>query len=451
MGEDDQNEVWYQSWKQRLHFSSEPTQLLVRQEQYEQVKSFVLGGCGSTGGVLFLTGLPGTGKSSTVKRVATDLRDMQNNPAIWKDEKRLKFVWLNGLHVSNTAGTFSLLWKGISGRWKNHKVAQMALSNFFKARATAKSGAVVKRRKIDVANQIPLLGGITETVEGLEDEGDTIIVMIDEMDQLVQHSLDFLYSVLDWSNREKSGCRVIAIANTLDISTQLSKRIQSRMGKQSIAFQPYTKDELALILVHRLKDPVTVFSLTANHPRALVPVLHCIQEVYIQVCAGKVAQIWGDARQALRVLALAGDRAYHALHKGDRDTFQVTVEDIRAGHQNLLGTVQNTQDSIYLSLYERLVLYVMVRASEIGDSYQIKEWDILQRVLDLTEQLQLDEVPVDRIQRVILRLVHRGLLAELNANWGAQKSLFLPDTTTLTVRKILAGDSRLSGLRSDEP
>ena len=87
--------------------------------------------------------------------------------------------------------------------------------------------------------------------------------------------------------RTQNSCNpfsVAGIANSLDFTDRFLPRLQTHLHHcqpQLLQFRPYTKDEIASILFHRLGDTGVI------DPKA------------IEFCARKVSAVFGDLRKAL--------------------------------------------------------------------------------------------------------------------------------------------------------
>ena len=115
---------------------------------------------------------------------------------------------------------------------------------------------------------------------------------MDELDQLWTKKQDVMYNLFDWPFNKHSRLIVVAVANTMDLPERvLVQRVSSRIGLQRLTFSPYTRDQLATIVRHRLEGTDT-FTGAA-----------------VELCARKVAAVSGDARRALDICRRAAEIA----------------------------------------------------------------------------------------------------------------------------------------------
>lgn len=167
----------------------------------------------------------------------------------------------------------------------------------------------------------------------LDDVGGTIIVVLDEIDN-IGTSDDILYSLPRARSKghlEEARVGVIGISNNFQFRDNLSPKVKDTLCDEEIEFTPYNADQLTSILRRRV---------------AVAFVDDVVASSAIPYCAAKAAQEKGSARQAIRLLYKAGelaleqqtelvdealiDRAYEVLER----------ERIEDGLRNL--TVQDT-------------------------------------------------------------------------------------------------------------
>ncbi|KAG0665810.1 Origin recognition complex, subunit 1 [Rhodotorula mucilaginosa] len=266
--------------KALLHVSATPEALPCREEQREQIRSFLEDSIlGRSGGCLYIHGVPGTGKTATVHSV---VRELQND----EDMDGFTFVEINGMKISEPMAAFSHLWQALApadslgSRKTSPKAALAALENHF-------------------ANPDPARK--------------TTVVLVDELDQMLTKRQDVLYNFFNWPHVAHSRLVVLAVANTMDLpERELSGKIRSRLGTNRIPFQPYTWTELKRILEARLSLVADPNATGASKTKPAVPLF---DDVALQKIAKSVAGISGDARKALDVARRTLDRVALRLTK----------------------------------------------------------------------------------------------------------------------------------------
>ncbi|KAH8862037.1 Cell division control protein 6 like [Schistosoma japonicum] len=137
----------------------------------------------------------------------------------------------------------------------------------------------------------------------------TIILVLDEVDQLSTRSQEMLYRIFEWPSKLACHIIVIGVANSLDLPERLLPRLKSKDYRPvHIVFPPYSQSELAeIVKVHLSK-----FSNSES----------CVEPLAIQLCSRKIAASTGDARTALDICRRAIDLAHQeARMKNMSDTF----------------------------------------------------------------------------------------------------------------------------------
>lgn len=148
---------------------------------------------------------------------------------------------------------------------------------------------------------IPFTGLPTEQVyrkffERIDGERQTVLLIIDEIDALVEKTGDGILYNLTRINQELKSARVcvIGITNNLSFIDSLDPRVKSSLSEEELVFPPYNAVQLKDILRERAEK--------AFSPEAL-------DSGVIEKCAALAAQEHGDARRALDLLRVAGELA----------------------------------------------------------------------------------------------------------------------------------------------
>lgn len=111
---------------------------------------------------------------------------------------------------------------------------------------------------------------------------------MDELDQLLTAKQDVVYNFFNWPTMRDSQVFVVAIANRMDLPQHLAAKIKSRLGLQTLLFQPYDRASLIQIVQSRLvPHPLS----TADH--------NVLSQDAITLAATKMAGTNGDARRVL--------------------------------------------------------------------------------------------------------------------------------------------------------
>ncbi|KAF8624427.1 hypothetical protein AX17_007136 [Amanita inopinata Kibby_2008] len=306
-----------------LHVGSRPDALPCRDEEFRRVLRCVgeLLAEGS-GGCIYISGVPGTGKTATIHAVIRELKRMAVNNEI----NPFTYVEINGLRVPEPSAAYNLLWEGVSGR------------------DTAKDGHL----RISAKDSLKALtrhfnggGG-----RGRGPGGHACVVLMDELDQLVTAKQDVIYNFFNWPTLVGSKLVVIAVANTMDLPERvMTGRVRSRLGMIRINFQPYTTQQLEQIVKSRLASAREGLE-NGNDKDVIAP-------DGIKFAAMKVSSISGDARRVLDIC-----RRTVELVQSARKTART------ADVKEVIQAMQNSPTAAYLrdcSFHERLMLASLVK------------------------------------------------------------------------------------------
>lgn len=196
-----------------------------------------------------MSGVPGTGKTATVKEVIGSLQRARPGRAF-------EFVELNGMKLSDPSQVYSVLWRHLSGGRTVGSAAALAHLKAYFRKAPCPT-----------------------------------VVLLDELDALLQKKHSILYHFFEWTGLPAAQLSIVSVANTMDLPERLvSNRIASRMGLNRINFLPYHFAQLEAIILHRL-----------------APYKDWFHKDGLEICARKVSAVSGDARRAISLANRAVD------------------------------------------------------------------------------------------------------------------------------------------------
>ncbi|XP_038190347.1 origin recognition complex subunit 1 [Arvicola amphibius] len=256
----------------RLHVSAVPDSLPCREQEFQDIYNFVeskvLDG---TGGCMYISGVPGTGKTATVHEVMRCLQQAAQT----NDVPPFEYVEVNGMKLTEP-----------------HQVYVQILQKLTGQKATANHAAEL------LAKRFCSQGSPQETT----------VLLVDELDLLWTHKQDVMYNLFDWPTHKGARLVVLAIANTMDLPERIMmNRVSSRLGLTRMSFQPYSHSQLKQIVVSRLKH------------------LKAFEDDAIQLVARKVAALSGDARRCLDICRRATEICELSRQPGGDSSGLVTV------------------------------------------------------------------------------------------------------------------------------
>ncbi|XP_075854510.1 origin recognition complex subunit 1 [Microcebus murinus] len=248
----------------RLHVSAVPESLPCREQEFQDIYNFVESKLlDHTGGCMYISGVPGTGKTATVHEVVRCLQQAAQAHEV----PPFRYIEVNGMKLTEP-----------------HQVYVQILQKLTGQKATANHAAEL------LAKRFRTQGSAQETT----------ILLVDELDLLWTHKQDVMYNLFDWPTHKEARLVVLTIANTMDLPERIMmNRVSSRLGLTRMSFQPYTHSQLQQILVSRLKH------------------LKAFDDDAIQLVARKVAALSGDARRCLDICRRATEICELSSQKPD--------------------------------------------------------------------------------------------------------------------------------------
>lgn len=242
--------------RERLHVSAVPKTLPCREKEYQEIYNFLEGKIiDSCGGCMYVSGVPGTGKTATTTAVIRSLQAL----AVEEDIPKFEFVEINGMRLTEPRQAYVHIYRQLTGKTLAWEQAYNLLDKRFTTKAP---------RRV------------------------TTVLLVDELDILCNRRQDVVYNLLNWPTAVTAQLVVITIANTMDLPERLLMgKISSRLGLTRLTFQPYNFRQLQEIVMARLTG-TSAFDAEA-----------------VQLVARKVAAVSGDARRALDICRRATELA----------------------------------------------------------------------------------------------------------------------------------------------
>ncbi|XP_022185640.2 origin recognition complex subunit 1 [Nilaparvata lugens] len=337
----------------QLMVSAVPKSLPCRDKEFNNIYSFLgrkiedfAGGC------MYISGVPGTGKTATVHAVVRKLQeDVENG-----DLSAFDFVEINSLRLTEPRQAYTRILQSLTGTKLPSEQALRMLDNKFSGRG----------RK-------------------------STVLLVDELDYLCNRRQDVIYSILEWPMRQGSGVVVLTIANTMDLPERTLKgKVTSRMGLTRLTFQPYTHHQLQEIVMNRL------IGNDSFHPDA------------VQLVARKVAAVSGDARRALDICRRATELVSPA--KGDNAASKTVtiqhvekaVSQISSGRRILAIKACSTMAQLALRALRDETLRTGIDESNVAHMYK--------HLLNICALEGVEKPTFGEIQRICTNLESLGLI-----------------------------------------
>jgi Cdc6-like AAA superfamily ATPase len=373
-----------------------------RKEEQDLIYNYIKQGLQTNGNYhsLYIAGMPGTGKTASVKTILNILeselneaKNKRNGKALGKDGIiPFKTIFLSGINFPNISNVFKIIYKFIFAKVKdklNIKDYIQLLNEFFSNRKKYNSSSLLN----DPSNS-------------------HIILIIDEIDILINNSQNLLYNIFNWTTYDYAKLIVISISNTLDLPNRLLPKIRSRMGDNIIMFKPYNKEELGIIIKDRGID-LSLFSQDAIR-------LSCV----------KVAAINGDLRRVFHILTRAKEINSAENYKKKNKELVSKFDILNAWNELFSSKISNVIKSLHI--LEKIIIATVLSLIKdqnnnkirLGDLYERK--DIFMKKYNENSELYL-EMTWEEYKKIIYNLLRIKLL-----NYGdIQKSNFIENNIVI--------------------
>ena len=373
-----------------------------RKEEQDLIYNYIKQGLQTNGNYhsLYIAGMPGTGKTASVKTILNILESELNEAMNKRNGKALgkdgiipfKTIFLSGINFPNISNVFKIIYKFIFAKVKdklNIKDYIQLLNEFFSNRKKYNSSSSLN----DPSNS-------------------HIILIIDEIDILINNSQNLLYNIFNWTTYDYAKLIVISISNTLDLPNRLLPKIRSRMGDNIIMFKPYNKEELGIIIKDRGID-LSLFSQDAIR-------LSCV----------KVAAINGDLRRVFHILTRAKEINSAENYKKKNKELVSKFDILNAWNELFSSKISNVIKSLHI--LEKIIIATVLSLIKdqnnnkirLGDLYERK--DNFMKKYNENSELYL-EMTWEEYKKIIYNLLRIKLL-----NYGdIQKSNFIENNIVI--------------------
>jgi archaeal cell division control protein 6 len=313
---------------------------------------------------IFVYGKTGTGKTVATRYILDHLQE---------DAERYDDVEL------------SIVWVGCENLSSSYQVA-VALVNELRS----------------PENQISTTGYSQQAVfdmlyNELDRVGGTVLIILDEIDNIGSDD-DILYGLPRARANtyvEDAHPLVIGISNDFQFKENLSPKVRDTLCEEEILFPPYDANELNSIL----------------YPRADKAFYdEILDDDVVPLCSAFAAQDTGSARQALRLLYLAGKRSV------DNSDTEVTEEHVRRAKEELdqSKVIEGMQK---LTTQGHAVL-LSLASHAAKDETPVRTRDLYARYNMITDQIDADAIVERRVRAHLSDLSMLGLVTVYERNEG---------------------------------
>lgn len=250
----------YSQARQLFSRSTEPGRLVGRDDERQELTGFVENCIANvSGGCVYVSGPPGTGKSAMVSEVTEAI----------ETSSALKRSYINCMSIKTS--------RDLCGKLLETLCEDLEVLEGEEIKTL--QGVFLPKRK----------------------SKNVYMVTLDEIDHILTLDLEILYNLFEWSLQKSSHLVLIGIANALDLTDRFLPRLKARNLKpQLLPFLPYTASQIKTVITTRLKSLVPADSQTPDY----VPFLH---PAAIELCSRKVSSQTGDLRKAFDICRRAID------------------------------------------------------------------------------------------------------------------------------------------------
>ncbi|KAL5005832.1 hypothetical protein ScPMuIL_016990 [Solemya velum] len=355
--------------KQSFH-TAKPDRLVGREPETKQILTFVERHLSQkSAGSIYISGAPGTGKTAVLSHILENV----------KDRYKCKSLYLNCMTLRDPATVYSKLYTDITGKTTSAKDRLKAIEKV------------------------------------LSTPGQSIILVLDEIDQLDSKNQEILYTIFEWPTLAKSRLILIGIANALDLTDRILPRLQARpkCKPELLNFAPYSKDQIASILKDRLHD-LEDDGVSVMEPSA------------VQFCARKISAVAGDLRKALDVCRRSIEmvetdvRSQQILKVSTPDCRsptksplvpkKISIVHINKVLSDIYGSSASVSHQDTIPLQQKLVVCTLLVVLKEGKMKEVTLGKLHETYCKICKKRQMAAVDNSEFQGVCTLLESRGIL-----------------------------------------
>ncbi len=255
----------------------------------------------------------------------------------------------------------------------------------------------------------------------LDEKKKSVIIILDEIDQLVKKTGDELIYNLTRINTQLKNSKVsiIGISNVLTFVNTLDPRVRSSLSEEELVFPPYNAIQIQDILKKRAE-------------KAFEPGV--VEAGVIEKCAAYAARDHGDARRALELLRVAGELAERKNQKSIAIDNIDDAED-KIEKDRVLELVQSQPKQFQVTLYS-----IMVRNPTHKN--KVFTGDVYDTYRGVCEKIGLRPLTQRRVSDIIaefdmLGIINCKVLSKGRYGRTREITLSFPESTEPKIKHIL--------------
>lgn len=243
----------YSAAKALFQRGSQSTEIIGRTEERGIIERFLIERLTCRGkGALYLSGLPGTGKSALLNEV------LEKQVKQYSKKFAIRIANINCMTVGNSNDIFTKihqeLTQGIDDQEMKEEIVQAnAIADGIISNGDERLIEYGNKIIIDDLERRLLRQPLYSSGRNSKSTSARHIIVLDELDHIMTKDQEVLYRIFQWAFADNSSLILFGIANALDLTDRFLPRLRSiSLTPQLLAFKPYTATEITSIIEDRL-------------------------------------------------------------------------------------------------------------------------------------------------------------------------------------------------------
>lgn len=229
----------------------------------------------------------------------------------------------------------------------------------------------------------------------------TILMVLDEVDQLVGKKQSVLYTIFEWPAKPNSNMLLIGIANSLDLTDRCLSRLHAKceLKPRLMHFAPYTKEQIVGIFKARLAEAGG---------------LDIFPPVTLQLLAAKVASISGDVRRALDI----GRRVIEMAEEQKRGAGKVDLAELGIGQLEPVAAAAPEKVEIkqVMQVLNQVYGASQTLGDDLDDTFPLQQKILICTVLLILRCDKNKDITVGRLHGVYVKVCASRNIAAVGRN-----------------------------------